>query len=610
MTQVAEIFSNRYAIERPIARGGMADVFLAHDRLLDRPVAVKVLFAEYARDPSFVERFRREAQHAALLHHPNIVAVYDYGQERGTYFIVMEYVEGQSLRDLMRSHGPLSALQAARIASEIASALDFADRHGVVHRDIKPGNILLTPAGEVKVADFGISANPTDAAQGLTQTGAVIGTATYFSPEQAQGFPVDGRTDVYALGVVLYEMLAGRPPFSAETPIAVAMKHVREEPDAPSRWVADLPPDLETIALTALAKDTSERYQSADELRADLIRFGRGQPISVRAHQPAGSRPIDPAVRTVVAAPRPRPANRRPTHRKKRSGTIVTVILGALLATAVIGALLGSALGLFGHGGSSGPGTVEVPNVVGQTFAQASTALAKLGFKVVQVDAPSDSPIGQVTKQEPAVGVLLTKGGTVTLTVSGKQVTMPNLVGKTFEEAQTTLSGLSLTAARVEQTNPDKPAGTVLSTNPVAGTKIDKGSTVQVAVAAAAAVAVPSVLGQDQGAAQAALQAAGFTVTVVPADSDTVPSGKVIATDPAGGAMAPKGSAVKMSVSTGPKQVTVPNVVGQVCSSGASTLTSAGLNVVISGSASNPATAQNPAAGTQVPAGSAVTLTC
>src|SRR5581483_1089050 len=198
MTQVADVYSNRYEVERPIARGGMADVFLARDQYLDRPVAVKVLFPEYARDPSFVERFRREAQSAAMLNHPNIVSVYDYGQERGTYYIVMEYVEGRSLRDIIRSEGPLPAMTTARIASEIAAALDFAHRHGVVHRDIKPGNVLITQSGQVKVADFGIAANPTDAKQGLTQTGSVVGTATYFSPEQAQGYQVDGRTDVYA----------------------------------------------------------------------------------------------------------------------------------------------------------------------------------------------------------------------------------------------------------------------------------------------------------------------------------------------------------------------------------------------------------------------------
>ncbi len=204
MTQVAGTYANRYTVERPIARGGMADVYLARDEVLDRPVAVKVLFPEFARDPSFVERFRREAHSAASLNHPNIVGVYDWGQEHGTYFIVMEYVDGQSLRDVLRTQRTLPAVQAAAIGAEIADALAFAHAHGVVHRDVKPGNVLLTPTGQVKVTDFGIAANPTDAAQGLTQTGSVMGTATYFSPEQAQGFPVDGRTDVYALGVVLY----------------------------------------------------------------------------------------------------------------------------------------------------------------------------------------------------------------------------------------------------------------------------------------------------------------------------------------------------------------------------------------------------------------------
>src|SRR5438477_10809554 len=276
MTLAGRVFSNRYEIQRELAQGGMAEVYLAHDQLLNRPVAMKALFPEYAREPSFVERFRREAQAAANLNHPNIVAIYDWGQEDGTYFIVMEYVEGRVLRDLIRSEAPLDPNQAAEITAEIASALAFAHRNGVVHRDVKPGNVLLTQSGTVKVTDFGIARAGTS--DGLTQTGSVMGTATYFSPEQAQGLPVDGRSDVYALGVVLYEMVTGVAPFTAESPASVAYKHVREEPESPAARAPDLPPDLEHIILTAMAKDADSRYQTADELRTDLLRFVRGQP--------------------------------------------------------------------------------------------------------------------------------------------------------------------------------------------------------------------------------------------------------------------------------------------------------------------------------------------
>src|SRR5215831_18367484 len=233
MTLAGRVFSNRYELQREVAQGGMAAVYLARDQLLSRPVALKALFPEYAREPSFVERFRREAQAAAGLNHPNIVAIYDWGIESGTYFIVMEYVEGRSLRDLMRAEGALDGPQAAEVTAEIAAALAFAHRSGVVHRDVKPGNVLITRSGNVKVTDFGIArAGASDA---LTQTGSVMGTATYFSPEQAQGQPVDGRSDVYSLGVVLYEMVTGAVPFTGDTPVAVAYKHVREEPEAPSR---------------------------------------------------------------------------------------------------------------------------------------------------------------------------------------------------------------------------------------------------------------------------------------------------------------------------------------------------------------------------------------
>src|SRR3954447_2780917 len=245
MSLVGQVFSNRYEIDREIARGGMAEVYLARDQSLNRPVALKALFPEYAREPSFVERFRREAQAAANLNHPNIVAIYDWGQESGTYFIVMEYVEGRSLRDLIRSEGRLEAGQAADITAEIASALAFAHRSGVVHRDVKPGNVLLTRSGTVKVTDFGIARAGTS--DGLTQTGSVMGTATYFSPEQAQGLAVDGRSDVYSLGVVLYEMVTGVAPFSGDAPLAVALKHVREEPVAPTVHNPEVPAAFEQI---------------------------------------------------------------------------------------------------------------------------------------------------------------------------------------------------------------------------------------------------------------------------------------------------------------------------------------------------------------------------
>src|SRR5450432_2555755 len=303
MSLVGQVFSNRYHIEREIAHGGMAEVYLARDESLDRLVALKALFPEYAREPSFVERFRREAQAAANLNHPNIVAIYDWGQESGTYFIVMEYVEGRSLRDLIRSEGALDPGQAADITAEIASALAFAHRSGVVHRDVKPGNVLLTKSGTVKVTDFGIARAGTS--DGLTQTGSVMGTATYFSPEQAQGLPVDGRSDVYALGVVLYEMVTGVAPFVAASPVSVAYKHVREEPAPPSSIVPDLPGAMDRIVLTAMTKDVDARYQSAQDLRSDLLRFERGRPL---AGAPMTAMPAElptaAVVPVVVPAPR------------------------------------------------------------------------------------------------------------------------------------------------------------------------------------------------------------------------------------------------------------------------------------------------------------------
>ncbi|MDP8954922.1 MAG: Stk1 family PASTA domain-containing Ser/Thr kinase, partial [Actinomycetota bacterium] len=371
------VFNARYELHRRIARGGMADVFLARDALLDRPVAVKVLFPEFATDPTFVQRFRREAQAAANLSHPNIVSVYDWGEEGGTYFIVMEYIEGRSLAQIIKDEGRLHPDRAADITADAAAALGFAHRNGVVHRDVKPGNVLIDVNGNVKVADFGI-ARAANARENLTQTGAVMGTATYFSPEQAQGFGVDPRSDVYSLGVVLYEMVTGRPPFDGDSPVSIAYKHVREQPVPPSELNPSLPPAFEAIILQAMAKDPSDRYASAEELRADLLRYTQGRTV-VAAPPTMAPRPTQAVSTTVVepdgtrampaAAVEPVPATRR------RTGAYVLLMFALLAALLGVLFLLGQGLGFFNTGGG---GTIPVPSVIGRPVEEATQILRDL----------------------------------------------------------------------------------------------------------------------------------------------------------------------------------------------------------------------------------------
>ncbi len=613
MNEVPEVLAGRYAIEAEIARGGMADVYLARDLQLDRRVAVKVLFPEYSRDPTFVERFRREAQQAAILTHPNIVSVYDYGQEGDTYFIVMEYVEGKSLRDVLQVEVTLSPMQSARVASEIADAIEFAHRNQVVHRDIKPGNILITPTGQVKVADFGIAANPTDTKSGLTSTGAVMGTANYFSPEHAQGQAADGRSDVYSLGIVLYEMTTGQPPFTGESPVAVAMKHVRDDPIAPRNINPELPVDLERIILTALAKDPDYRYQSAADMRTDLMQFGRGRPLTFAAATGSAVGAETMATPTVAGGGAGRGAPPGEEHEMwdkppPRKGPIIAGVVGVLLLIAVVAFAL---FGLNSGSGSDGPEQVEVPNLVGQSYDEAAKQVRVAGFQVSRIDKVSDQSVDTVIKQSPDAGRLLAKGRTIFLTVSSKVVTIPQLVGKTFEQAQSKLTRLGLAVERVDLESPDKAPGTVLSTDPVAGTKAEKGSTVKVTVSLEPPVAVPAVANQDQVQAQTALTTAGFQVTVVPTASPTVPAGKAIGTNPPAGTKAPKGSNIQLQVSTGPDTVAVPNVVGQPFAAAAASLQGLGLNVTVNGCAGPGVIAsQSPAAGSTVPVASTATINC
>jgi serine/threonine-protein kinase len=504
-------YNGRYEVQRRVARGGMADVFLAKDLLLARPVAVKVLFPEFASDPSFVARFRREAQAAANLNHPNIVGVYDWGQEGGTYYIVMEFIDGRSLSEILRTQGTPPAKTAAGIAADVAAALGFAHRNGVVHRDIKPGNIMITNGGHVKVADFGIArAMHASAEDNLTQTGSVMGTATYFSPEQAQGHNVDQRSDLYSLGIVMYEMAHGKPPFVADSPIAVAYKHVQEAPPSLREAHPEVPEGYEAITMRLLAKSPDDRYPDAEALRADLRRFTEGQKVrapavatgaagvaaagaagaavgaaagAAAATGPAtggtvvGAAPVAPPVDAGTSASRAVPAAGPPTgpeygHEQARRSRTGWFILLLVLLLGVLGGLLWLFASTLGIGDET---TVEVPDVTGQPFGEARDTLTEAGFAVDPVpqrQASDTVPVDSVISQDPPGGQQAEEGSTVRLVVSSgpaaaATVPMPDVVGLSYDEALARLTEAGFTnVSPRERDDPDVPEDEVISQNP------------------------------------------------------------------------------------------------------------------------------------------------
>ncbi len=434
-----QVLGGRYRIVSHVAKGGMAEVYLGHDQLLDRPVAIKVLVPDLAPDATFVERFRREAQAAAGLNHHNVVSVYDFGQDDGAYYIVMEYVDGPTLRDIIRSEGPMAPTRVIEVGSEIAAGLAAAHQRDLLHRDMKPANVLMTASGNVKVADFGIARAAHSAREGLTMPGAVVGTATYLSPEQAMGEALDQRSDVYSLGMVLYEMLAGRAPFSGDTPVAVAYKQVNEVPPPPSTYNPDVPPSLDAIVMRALAKTPGKRQQSAEALRAELldVRFGEAEPDATvvaagAAGGAAGGAPLVDAAPTAVAAgpatsmmppptgvdmgPPPAGPPRRPMapapspspYGRRRLGALVLLLLAAVAAIALISTL--------GGDDNENAEPVTVPGVIGFDVNDAVAEINRVGLKPhTETKKELDGEIDTIVEQDPVGGTSAKKGDTVKL---------------------------------------------------------------------------------------------------------------------------------------------------------------------------------------------------
>ncbi|MDP9396678.1 MAG: Stk1 family PASTA domain-containing Ser/Thr kinase [Actinomycetota bacterium] len=562
MTGTPLLLGDRYEIGDVLGRGGMAEVHLGRDLRLGRPVAVKVLRADLARDPSFQTRFRREAQSAASLNHPAIVSVYDTGEDvvagRSVPYIVMEYVEGSSLRDLVSAGHRLLPERALEITAGVLAALDYSHRHGIIHRDIKPGNVMLTRAGEIKVMDFGIARAIADSAATMTQTAAVIGTAQYLSPEQARGEQVDARSDIYSTGCLLYELLTGRPPFVGDSPVAVAYQHVREEPRPPSVLEPEVPPAVDAITLEALRKEPAERYQSAADMRADIDRALAGRPVLARGASGAGAAAVGAAglasappagpmqVRERVRAPQ-RAGGRREEDRR-RSGLGWLVLLPLLLLLGV-GAFLVSR-DLF----SAEPQPlVRVPRVVGQQSEEAGNRIRGLGLEVRTETRESDRDPGEVLDQEPEAGTLVRGDSTVTLSVARERgsVRVPSIVGLPLAQAEEVLRGLGLRVGATESEDSPRQENEVLDTEPAPGRSVDAGSAIALQVASGRN-AVPDVEGRALAAARVALEEAGFRVQNERSKTAGVAPGRVLSQTPDGGASARLGTTVTLIVAAAP----------------------------------------------------------
>ncbi len=601
------IYGRRYRATEKIGSGGMAEVFKAVDEVLGRTVAVKVMHPRYAADPTFAARFRQEAQAAANLQSPYIVNIYDWGQDGDTYYIVMEYVRGTDLKSIIGQKGALDSKRVAEIGAQVCSALSVAHGYDVIHRDIKPHNIMVTPDGSIKVMDFGIAraGNTT-----MTQTGSVLGTAHYVSPEQAQGRPLTDASDLYSLGIVLFEAGTGRLPFDADTPVAVALKQVNEAAPLPRDFNPDIDSGLESVIVTAMAKNPADRYDTADEMRRDLLRVVQGRevaPAVVAAVIPADQTAVLPQIADDPYADTPR-ADRAPAGRKKKP-----VWPWILLATV----LVASGLGIAWSMGLLGPQGIPVPDLAGKTQAEAETLITEAGFVVGDVTEEPSKEVesGLVLSQSPVANATAEKESAVSFVLSSgpKRMEVPEVVGLSEDEAVDLITSAGFTpdpqpnefSAKVE-------AGNVISQSPDAGEEADEGSSVQYVVSRGVETGeVPDVVGDKKSTAQSKLDDAGFKVSTSEQFDTKVKSGLVISQNPNAGIVVAKGSTVKIVVSKGPETFAVPDVVEKSEAVATAELEDAGFNVKITydyQEGNGTVLEQSPPAGTKVTKGTTVDL--
>jgi serine/threonine-protein kinase len=594
MVESGTVVDGRYRVVSRLGSGGMADVYLAQDTLLGRQVALKLLHPRFAEDQEFVERFRREASSAAGLSHPNVVSVYDRGEWDGTYYIAMEYLPGRSLKSVVREHGPLAPGDAIDIAIQILLALRFAHRRGIIHRDIKPHNVILDEEGRAKVTDFGIARA---GASDMTMTGSIMGTAQYLSPEQAQGHAVSEASDLYAVGVVLYELLTGGVPFEGESAVTIALKQVSVQPTPPSQRNPQVSPALDAVVMRALAKDPAARFANADELIAALQQARAGIPP---APPPAGAT-------AVAAAAAPPPLEEPPGARRRWASWVAAAIALLALAAAILLLLLPSG----GH-------SVTVPDVTGQSQAAAVAALRREGLQpVVSVSANADVAKGLVIGTTPPHGTIVDRGSRVTVFVSSgaESVVLPDLLHKRAEDAVRVLKQKGLHPTVQSQSSESVAKGLVISTDPSAGVSVQVGSPVSVYVSSGPQEAtVPDVTGESQATATATLAAAGLKVSASKREVAEPAAGTVISQSPAAGSRVRAGSTVVIVVAQAQAKTAVPNVVGQSEVQAISTLTGAGFEATtVTRATAEEAKVgvvleQSPAAGRKLAKGATVTI--